>query len=247
MNNRTKILLLAAVVTTVFAGVFAGGQFAMAKGGGGSENPNIEFTDTFFLEDCDFSTTGSNRFFILEPNYQLVLSGVVDKAEVELTITVLKETKEVDGIKTRIVEERETVNEELVEVSKNYFAICEQTNSVFYFGEDVDFYENGEIVSHAGSWLAGENGAEAGIFMPGTVLLGSRYHQEIAPNVAMDRAEIVSMDEEVDTDAGIFEDVLKIRETTPLEPGFVEFKYHAAGVGLIQDQELKLEEYGFIG
>lgn len=44
----------------------------------------------------------------------------------------------------------------------------------------------------------------------------------------------------------VFEDELKIRETAPLEPGAVELKYHALGVGLIQDAELRLEEYGFI-
>jgi hypothetical protein len=175
-----------------------------------------------------------------------VLSGEgEDDEEVELTITVLDETKEVDGVETRVVEERETEGGDLVEVSKNYFAICEETNSVFYFGEDVDMYKDGVIVSHAGSWLAGENGAEAGVIMPGIVLLGSQYQHEIAPNVAMDRAQIVSMTEEVDTPAGEFEGVLKVKETTPLERGVVEYKYHAAGIGLIQDKDLKLEEYGF--
>jgi hypothetical protein len=61
----------------------------------------------------------------------------------------------------------------------------------------------------------------------------------------MDRAQIVSMTEEVDTPAGEFEGVLKVKETTPLERGVVEYKYHAAGIGLIQDKDLKLEEYGF--
>ena len=82
--------------------------------------------------------------------------------------------------------------------------------------------------------------------MPGTVLLGSRYQQEVAPGVAMDRAEIVSMDETVETPAGTFENVLAILETTPLEPDASEIKYHEAGIGLIQDKELKLDKYGFV-
>jgi len=81
--------------------------------------------------------------------------------------------------------------------------------------------------------------------MPGTIMLGSRYFQEVAPDVAMDRAEIVSMDEVVDTPAEVFEGVVKMKETTPLEPGAVEYKYHAKDVGLIQDSNLKLEKYGF--
>ena len=77
--------------------------------------------------------------------------------------------------------ERETADGELVEISRNYFAICRPSNSVFYFGEDVNIYENGEVVSHEGAWLAGVNGAREGMIMPGTVLIGARYFQEIAP------------------------------------------------------------------
>ena len=58
-----------------------------------------------------------------------------------------------------MVEERETNHEKPVEVSRNYFAISRRTNSVFYFGEDVDMYRNGAIVSHEGAWLAFVNGA----------------------------------------------------------------------------------------
>jgi hypothetical protein len=204
------------------------------------------FTTSFMMENCTFASTGTNPFFILEPGYQLVFRGVEDGEPAELIITVLNETKMVDGTETRVVEERESADGELVEISRNFFAICEETNSVFYFGEEVDDYEDGEIVSHSGEWLAGEGEAQAGIMMPGTVLLGSRYYQEVAPGVALDRAEIVSMNETVETPAGTFENVLAILETTPLEPDASEIKYHAAGIGLIQDKELKLEEYGFI-
>jgi hypothetical protein len=166
--------------------------------------------------------------------------------EAELTITVLNETREVNGTETRVVEERETLGGQLVEVSRNFFAICEETNSVFYFGEEVDDYEDGRIVSHEGAWLAGENENRAGIIMPGTILLGARYYQEIAPNVALDRAEIVDMGEVIQTPAGEFTDTLLTQETTPLEPDVVEVKYYAAGIGLIQDAELQLQRHGFI-
>ena len=201
------------------------------------------FTDSFMIESCNgFSSTGSNPFFILEPGYQLVLEGKEKGEEIRLVITVLDETKEIEGIETRVVEERETLDGELVEVSKNYFAICNRDNSVFYFGEDVDIYENGEIVSHEGAWQSGVNGARAGIIMPGTILLGSRYFQEIAQEVAMDRAEIVSINTVVETPLGEFENCLKTKETSPLEPGIREFKFYAPGIGLVKDGALKLTE-----
>ena len=34
-----------------------------------------EYTTSFRAEDCAFTSTGTNPFFILEPNYQLVLAG----------------------------------------------------------------------------------------------------------------------------------------------------------------------------
>jgi len=245
MNTRTKIFLLAAVLATTVVGVFANGQ--LVAGVEENSKKNNGFTDEFFTEDCDFASTGSNRFFILEPGWRLVFSGEGDQGEeIGLTVTVQDRTRVVDGVETRIVVERHVEDGELVEVSRNYFAMCKQTSSMFYYGEEVDNYVDGEIVNHNGSWLAGENGAKAGIIMPGTVLLGSKYQQETAPGAAMDRGQIVSMNKIVVTPAGTFENVLKIKETTPLEPNALDFKYHAAGIGLIQDNEIKLEEYGFI-
>jgi hypothetical protein len=153
----------------------------------------------FDISSCKLSTTGRNQYFILEPGYQIVLEGEDERVE----ITVLDETKTVDAVATRIVEEREWVEGELYEVSRNYFAICDATKDVFYFGEDVDYYEEGKVVKHEGAWLAG-SGNKPGLIMPGSPNLGMRYYQEIAPGVAMDRAEIVSLDEVCETPAGSF-------------------------------------------
>jgi len=74
--------------------------------------------------------------------------------------------------------------------------------------------------------------------------LGARYHEEIAPGTAMDRAEVVSLSEKVSTPAGEFKDALKVSETTPLEPFVREYKYYARGVGLLRDGSLKLVRFG---
>ena len=205
-----------------------------------------EYTRSFRAENCTFSSTGRNPFFILEPNFQLVLGGEDAGDAAQLMITVLNETREVNGTQTRVIEERESVGGDLVEISRNFFAICEETNSVFYFGEEVDIYENGMIVDHEGAWRAGDGTNRAGIIMPGTVLLGARYYQEIAPGVALDRAEITDMGKAIQTPSGDFSDTLITRETSELEPDVVELKYYAAGIGLVQEEDLKLEHYGFV-
>jgi len=202
------------------------------------------FTDTFNLDSCSFSTTGRNQFFILEPGYQLTLEGKEDNEATKLVITVLDETKKVGNIETRVVEENESVNGQTVEISRNYFAFCQQTNSIFYFGEEVDNYKNGKIINHEGAWLA-EGKNKPGLMMAGQPEVGYRYYQEIAPGIAMDRAEIISIGEEIKTSAGSWENCLAIEETTPLSPKEKEYKMYAPGIGLIKDGNLLLVKYGF--
>lgn len=203
--------------------------------------PDSDWQDSFDISTCTMLTEGRNDYFILEPGFQLILEG----GQETLSITVLDETVEVDGVETRIVEEREWKGGELIEVSRNFFAICDETEDVYYFGEDVDMYQGGELSSHSGAWRSGENDARFGLIMPGKPMLGMKYYQEIAPREAMDRAEVVGLDEEIQTPAGNFVDSLKTMEGTALNPLEREFKTYARGIGLIQDQRLLLTSYGF--
>jgi hypothetical protein len=67
---------------------------------------------------------------------------------------------------------------------------------VFYFGEEVDTYRNREDSRATRSaWLANGRDVNFGLMVPGVMLLNARYAQEIAPKVAMDRVEVVSMTE----------------------------------------------------
>jgi hypothetical protein len=198
--------------------------------------------ESFDLSSCRMVTTGKAPYFVLEPGFRLELEG----GDTRLQITVLDETRKVDGVETRVVEEREWKNGALYEVSRNYFAMCEQTKDVYYFGEDVDFYKDGMVTKHDGSWLAGQNGNKAGLIMPGAPAVKMRYYQEVAPGVAMDRAEVESLTETCNTPAGIFRNCLKIKETSAIEPWAKEYKYHAPGIGLIQDEDLKLVRYGYV-
>lgn len=198
--------------------------------------------DSFNLGACTLQTKGRNAYFILEPGYRLELRG----GDTRVQISVLEDTRKVDGVETRVVEEREWKKGQLYEVTRNYFAFCEQTKDVYYFGEDVDYYENGKVVKHDGTWLAGTKGSKAGLVMPGSPKVGMKYYQEMAPGVAMDRAEIVSVSETCKTPAGTFKNCMKVKEGTALDPKVTEYKYHAPGIGLVRDEDLLLTRYGFI-
>jgi hypothetical protein len=153
-------------------------------------------------------------------------------------------------VTTRVVEELEwedangngrvDSDENLIEVSRNYFAQT-RDGTVCYFGEDVDIYEDGEVVSHEGSWRADATGNAPGIFMPEEPRPGMTFQQEVAPGVAEDEATIVGSGT-VEVPAGTFRDTIRVREFNPLD-GSVGYKSYADDVGLIQDGPVELLSY----
>jgi hypothetical protein len=230
-----KILILGLLLISVTLVAFAQSD---------SKNEKL-FTDNFFKDSCTFLSTGKNQYFILEPGYQLVLKGSEGKDTTVLMITVLNEIRMIGNIETRVVEENESVNGKTEEISRNFFAFCKNTGSIFYFGEEVDIYKDGKVVNHSGAWIA-EGKNKAGIAMPGQILLGAKYYQEIAPGIAMDRAEIISSTETMKTPAGNFSTCLKTLESTALDSKEKEYKFYAPGIGLIKDENLLLTKYGFV-
>lgn len=210
-----------------------------------------EFTRDFPLSSCDFKSTGGNAYFKLKPGRQLYISNVrcVDEGDCdeleEVWITVLRETRLVEfsqdghdyAVTTRVVQEFETADGEVEEISYNFFANCAPMNDVYYFGEDVF---DGEGNPEDDAWIAGVDGARPGIIMPDRAfLLGSRYYQEQAP-AAQDRARHSAMGLEIEVPAGVFHNCVEITETSPLEPGKKSLKVYCPNVGLVIDNDLEL-------
>lgn len=232
--NRPAVLLLAALAPLSIASA-----------------QNDGFTDRFPIAACDFQTLGGNAFIKLQPGRQLYLNNKRCVADgdceelVELWITMLPDVRVIKFFdhgkaryaRTRVMQEYETVDGELEEVSLNYVASCAPMNDVYYFGEDV---EDGDGNRLPDSWLAGKNGARPGILLPDhAFLLGSRYYQEVAPN-AQDRSEHTAMGFEVEVPAGTFRDCVEITETTPLDPGHESPKTYCPNVGIVRDGDLEL-------
>ena len=209
------------------------------------------FTTDFPLAACNFQAAGGNAFLNLTAGRQLYLTnqrcvaaGECDELE-ELWITMLPDTKVVRfinkgrsySVRTRVMEEFETVDGEVEEVSRNYVADCAPMHDVYYFGEDV-FDGEGHPLPDA--WLAGRSGAQPGILMPDRAfLLGARYYQEIAPN-AQDRAEHEALGLDVVVPAGAFHDCVEVEETSPLEPRSESVKTYCPGAGITIDGDLEL-------
>lgn len=232
--NRRICMLLAALVPLAAAAA-----------------PPVGFTDQFPFAACDFKPYGGNAFLNLTAGRQLYFSnvrcvGAGDCDELtELWITMLPETRLIRYFdngkaryaRTRVMQEYETADGEVEEISRNYVASCAPMNDVYYFGEDVT---DGDGNPEPDSWLAGHDGARPGILMPDRAfLLGSRYYQEIAVN-AQDRGEHAALGLEIEVPAGVFRNCVKVIETSPLEPGHESLKFYCPNVGLVRDGDLEL-------
>lgn len=185
-----------------------------------------------------FSLAIDNPFSPFPVGQQLILEGEEDGAILRVEITVLDETEVVAGVTTRVVEEREFEDDELTEVSRNFF-VQAPDGTVCYYGEDVEIFEDGQVVSNEGQWRAGDGDNQPGIFMPAEPAVGQTFALEVAPGIAEDRAEIIAMGETVTVPAGMFSNTLRLLEQNPLEGDEGE-KVFASGTGLIVDEAVQL-------
>jgi hypothetical protein len=195
----------------------------------------------------DFVRHVTNRYFPLRPGTRYVYRGVED-GEFETNITIVThDRKTILGISAIVVLDRVYVHGELKEKTFDWYAQDEDGN-VWYLGENTKELENGRVVSTLGSWMAGKQGAKAGIIMPAHPQVGQQYRQEFLRGVAEDQARQVGAGLTVTVPFGTFHSCIKTVEFTRLEPGVKEAKYYCPRVGFVKalgvqgsDTRLKLE------
>lgn len=191
----------------------------------------------------DFTLEIDNPFFPMPVGRQWILEGEEDGEELRLQITVLDETEIVGGIVTRVLEEREWEDGELVEVSRNYVAQIgedggKDAGTICYFGEE-------EVPPAPGEWRADDPRSRPGIFMPADPEIGMVFQQEDAPT-ARDRAGIVGLGETVTVPFGTFSETLLAMDCNPIEdPGCDplddgDLKVYEEGLGIIVDAAVEL-------
>jgi hypothetical protein len=193
-------------------------------------------TYTFDLKPADFVEGVDNPYFPLVPGTKWIYEGQSKDGLERIEVEVQTETREVMGITATIVRDTVHVDGKIVEDTFDWFAQDKEGN-VWYLGEDVSNYENGELADKTGSWEAGVDGALPGIIMYSdpTAHIGETYRQEYYPGQAEDMAELLSVTESVSVPFGSFEDVLMTKDYTPLEPNLMENKFYAQGIGLIKE------------
>ncbi len=208
-----------------------------------------------FTNPLDFS----NDFFPFEAGAMKVYRGKSDGERIVVVDVYDAETRTFSWnggtVEARQLREVEFEEGTLVEVSFNYFAHADD-GTVYYFGEVVDDYEDGAIVSHEGSWLVGgplgsdppetATATDPTVFMPANPDVGDEFKPEDLLPFVDETVTVLALDGKLKVEAGKFEGVMKVRETSQLSTGS-EKKWYASGVGFVKaksaDEELELIAY----
>ena len=150
---------------------------------------------------------------------------------------LLDKTDTLAGVTVAVVEVTEHKDGQLHELTEDYFA-QHRDGTVWYFGERVTDYKDGQPVGHGGQWLAGENNYRPGVFMPAYPSVGQEFAPEQVPGVADERSKVLELGVEVTVPAGKFSGCMKTEDLDLLDKK-TEFKFYCPRAGLVREEGSK--------
>lgn len=197
---------------------------------GGTYQPN--------LDPANFVDVIDNRYLPFQPGMRWVYEGDSDGRSERIEVIVTEEHRDIRGVSATVVRDTVHVGGELVEDTYDWFGQDTEGN-VWYLGEDSTSYRSDGTTSKGGSWEYGVDGALAGIVMLADPAPGDSYRQEYYPGEAEDLGEVLRVGETKKIGIGIYTDVVVTEDWNPLEPGTIENKYYAPGVGNIYSEHTR--------
>ncbi|MCU1430183.1 MAG: hypothetical protein JWL83_4183 [Actinomycetia bacterium] len=199
--------------------------------------PGKDYHPTF--DASTFTSNVDNPYFPLKPGRTNVYTGTKDGKKALNIFSPTSRTLVVDGVKTRVVEDRLYLNNVLEERTSDYYS-QDKCGNVWYFGEDTATLDkHGNVLDTSGSFRAGVDGAQPGVFMQAAPELGRRFRQEWYKGQAEDTFKVIDLSTSVTVPAGPFKNALGTEETTALEPTVVDHKAYVRGVGEVIEKSVK--------
>ena len=218
MRIRIAFVVAALAATLGATAVARGSQAALTANPGG------------------FSARIDNQWFPLEPGTTYRYTGIKDGQPSRDVVVVTHQTRTIQGAPCVAVQDVLYVRGKLHERTTDWYSQDSKGN-VWYFGErTAEFDRNGRVTSTEGTWLAGVNGAEPGIYMPAHPRVGQTGRQEYYKGHAEDHFRVAALIGTVTSGA---ESMLLTEETTPLEPGVLDNKVYVRGVGTVTELTVK--------
>ena len=192
------------------------------------------------INPADFSTNITNKYFSLPAGKKMVFEATTeDGVNERIEIEILKDTRSIEGVETVVYLDKVYNDGQLVEETRDYLA-QHKNGDVWYFGEDVDNYENGQLKDHDGSFIHGKDGARAGIWMKSEQKVGDSYRQEYYLGEAEDMRDTIATGVTVTTKLATYTDCVKVYDWTPLDPKSREHKYYCPQTGsLVLNEDLE--------
>jgi len=185
------------------------------------------------INPADFTVRIDNPFFPLPPGISFIYRGRKGLSKERDVFAVTDRTIVIEGVTCRVVHDRVFIRGILQENTFDYFA-QDRDGNVWYFGEDTEELDKkGNVVSTEGTWRAGVNGAQPGVVMEAHPQVNDHYFQELAAPLAQDEATVLSLHKTASVPLTKFRNCLLTKEFTQLEPGNVEHKFYARGIGFV--------------
>ncbi len=195
--------------------------------------------DMFNLDRFKRPTVINNNWYPLKPGTRWIYEGTSQEDDGKIVphrviITVTSLTKTINGVRTIICYDLDYSDGELVEAELAFYA-QDDAGNVWLFGEYPEEYEDGKFIK-APTWMHGLKGARAGLMMPSNPQLGTAaFAQGWGPAVGWkDRGIVHQIGQKVTVRAGVYENVLVIKESAVGEKDAEQLKYYAPGTGGIR-------------
>ncbi len=184
------------------------------------------------IDPAAFTSTIDNPYLPFLVGTSWVFEGTTEDGFEHIEVRVLPEKRTVMGVECVVVRDTVTLDGAVVEDTYDWYA-QDADGNVWYFGEKVEDFENGTVVSTKGSWEAGVGGAQPGIVMMANPQPGDPYRQEYYAGEAEDMAQVLATGISEKVPFGSYADLVKTREWTPLDTSVAEEKYYAPNVGMV--------------
>lgn len=191
------------------------------------------------IDPARFVARVDHPYFPLLPGTRWVYRETIGNKTSVDEMTVMPETRLVQGVTCTVVHDILKHGEDVVEDTMDWYA-QDDVGNVWYFGEDTKEYFPHGRVSTEGSWEAGTKGCQPGIIMLAQPARGEPYRQEYGRGVAEDMGQVVELRMAVSVPYGTFEDCVKTKDWSMLEAGH-EFKWYAKGIGFVRSESSSKE------
>jgi hypothetical protein len=191
------------------------------------------------IDPANFVRRVDNPYFPLAPGTTYRYRGIKDGKRALDVFEVSTRTKTILGVQATVVRDRLYLDGKLEETTLDWYT-QDRKGNVWYFGEATkELDRKGRVKNTTGSWQAGTDGAEAGIFMPAHPKVGQSFRQEYYKGQAEDHFKILSLAGSVKVPHVSSHRALKTKEWTPLEPGVIDTKYYVRGIGTVLEQTIR--------